>query len=128
VPPECIFKDSFYEADGYLKKEVFMDSAHKMSAIFQAEGMTQTSIRHLFNMLKAIEMRMKADKDLPLGLIRENFYKFVAHTEYQTKRAVIKEVFRDFIESHSDIAVKDKKEFRGFVEYLTSIVARMKQK
>lgn len=128
VPPECIFKDSFYEADGYLKKEIFMDAAEKMATIFQAESMTQTSIRHLFNMLKAIEMRMKTNRDLPLGFIRENFYKFVTHTEYQTKRAVIKDVFRDFVESHSDIAVKNKNEFRGFVQYLTAIVARMKQK
>ena len=128
LPPECIFKDSFYASDGYLKKEIFMGAAQKMSLEFQSEGMTQTSIRHLFNMIKAIEMRLKADKDLSLGFVRENFYKFVTHTEYQTNRGVLRPLFKEFIESHSDLAVKDKKEFKGFVEYLTSIVARMKQK
>lgn len=128
LPPECIFKDSFYASDGYLRKEIFMDAAEKMYLVFQSERITQTSIRHLFNMLKSVEMRLKADRDLPLGFVRENFFKFVTHTVYQTNRGILSPLFKEFIERHADLAVKEKKEFRGFVEYLTSIVARMKQK
>jgi CRISPR/Cas system CSM-associated protein Csm2 small subunit len=128
VPSDCIFKDSFYAQDGYLRREIFIEAAEKMADLLQSEGMTQTSIRHLFNMIKATEMRLKVDKNLPNGFIRENFLKFVTHTEYQFRRGVVRDLFKEFVESHKDLAVKDRKEFRGFVEYLTSIVARMKQK
>ncbi|RKX19780.1 MAG: hypothetical protein DRP26_02850 [Candidatus Zixiibacteriota bacterium] len=128
IPDSCVFKDGFYNEDGYIKREVFIESAEQMSDILQRKRMTQASIRHLFNMIKSIEMRLKADRDLPLGFIRENFYKFVTHTEYQVKRGIIPEVFREFVDSHKDIAVRSIDEFKGFVQYLTSIVARMKQK
>ena len=79
-------------------------------------------------MIKSIEMGLKADKRLPLGYVRENFLKFVTHTEYQIKRGVVPGIFGRFINAHREIAIKSKEEFMGFVQYLTSIVARMKQK
>ena len=128
LPAHCIFNDSFYAADGYLKREVNIEAAEAMSEILQRERMTQASIRNLFNVISSMKMKLKADRDLPPGFIRENFLKFVTQVEYQTKRGVIPETFRKFIEVHTDLAIKDKKEFLGFADFLTAIVARMKQK
>lgn len=128
VPAECIFGGGFYGNDGYLRKEIFMDAAEKMARILQSKRMTQASIRHLFNMVKAVEIRLKADRNLPMGFVRENFFKFVRQTDYQVGRGIIPGIFRELVDAHKDIVVKDKEEFKGFVEYLTSIVARMKQK
>ncbi|PKK82044.1 MAG: hypothetical protein CVT49_15780 [candidate division Zixibacteria bacterium HGW-Zixibacteria-1] len=128
LPSHCVFKDSFYEPDGYLKREVNIEAAEAMSEILQRERMTQASIRNLFNSVNSIKMKLKTDRDLPSGFIRENFLKFVTQVEYQSKRDVIPEIFRIFVEIHTDLVVKDKKEFLGFADYLTAIVARMKQK
>ena len=128
LPAECIFTDSFYESDGYIKGEVYTDAAEKMARLFQREYMTQTSLRHLFNAVNAIKMKLKSDRSTPQGYIRENFLKIIAHTEYQAKRGVVKEVFRKFMDTHKELAIKDRKEFLGFADYFMSIVARMKQK
>lgn len=130
LPAECVFKDSFYEPDGFLKRAIFIEAAEKMAQELQRQDppMTQTSLRQLFNMVKSIDMRLKADRKLPLGFIRESFFKFVVQTEYQTKRKVVCDLFRDFVIAHEDLATKDQKEFRGFAEYLTAILARMKMK
>jgi hypothetical protein len=134
IPYECLFKDSFYADDGYLKREVFLEASEKMARILQDPRMTQrvimtqTSIRRLFNSIKDAENRLKSDRSLSLGFVRENFAKFLRDTEYQVRRGIVPEVFGEFVNAHKEIGVKSKEEFRGFVEYLTSIVARMKQK
>lgn len=128
IPNDCMFQDSFYDEDGYLKRSVFLESAEKMSYILQKQRMTQASIRSLFGYINSIKTKLKADRNIPLGYIRENFLKFVTHTEYQVNRGVIPEVFKEFVDRHKDLAIKSKKEFLGFADYLTSIVARMKQK
>lgn len=130
LPAECVFKDSFYEPDGFLKRAIFIEAAEKMAQRLQAQNppMTQTAMRQLFNMVKSIDMGLKAKPELPIGFIRENFLKFVTQTEYQAKRGVVCELFREFVIAHEDIATKDQKEFRGFAEYMTAILARMKMK
>ena len=47
---------------------------------------------------------------------------------YNVKRQVLHPVFQEFAERHLDVSTKNKKEFLGFIEYLTSIVARLKSK
>lgn len=128
IPNICLFRDSFYDDDGYLKREIFLEAAEAMARLLQENSMTQTSLRHLFNEIGFIRSRIKSDRNLPLGFIRENLLKFVVHTEYQTRRNVTKECFKRFVDLHKDLAMKDKREFLGFAEYFTSIVARMKQK
>jgi len=128
IPESCIFKDGFYNDDGFLKREIFIESAEYMTKLLKKESMTQTKIRHLFNFLKAIDLRLKTRKNTPLGYVRENFYRFWRDTEYLVNRNVIPRTFLNFVKLHGEIAVKNIREFQGFVEYLTSIVARMRQK
>lgn len=127
IPDKCIFKDSFYSPDGYLKSEVNIEAAAEMARVLEQEDMTQTSIRALFNFVKSIEQRLKSQRELGQGFIRENFSKFVTQVEYQLKRGVIKQGFKSFVDAHLNLALKSEKEFEGFIAYLTAIVARMKQ-
>ena len=49
VPKECIFT-TFYTSSGYLRREIFIEAAEKMSRLLTNERMTQSSFRSLFNM------------------------------------------------------------------------------
>ena len=46
VPGECTFA-TFYGEDGYLKREVYLESAEKMTGILESAGMTMNQIRNL---------------------------------------------------------------------------------
>ncbi len=128
IPSECVL-NTFYKGD-YLRREIFLEQAQRLADIFGGDrkGMSQSSIRSLFGMLKAMEQRIRVEKNLPEDEMREVYYKFVRHCEYQRKRDIIPESFLNFAKVHLDTATKNNREFRGFVEYLTSIMARMKTK
>jgi len=128
LPDECIFTDSFYGEDGHLRREVLLESAEKAAAAFRSVRMTQTSLRNFFNALKSMQQRLKTDKSLGEGFLREQFLRFVSHTEYQAGRLEEIRLFRDFVTSHRELAIKSTKEFNGFLEYLTSIMCRIRPK
>jgi len=127
LPKECIFS-SFYDEGGHLRREIFIESAKGASEVFMQANISQTSIRNLFHLLKDMGNRLQADRNFDFGAAKETFYKFVRQVEYNVKRQVLHPVFQEFSERHLDVSTKNKKEFLGFIEYLTSIVARLKSK
>jgi len=132
LPVECVIKESFYKdkESKCLKEDIFLNAAKEASNTFAGgkKGMTQSSLRAMFNMLKALDNRIKVEKNFPVDKIREEYLKFHRWCIYQEKRDVIPSTFLDFAEEHLHVATRDKDEFHGFVEYLTSIMARMKTK
>lgn len=118
---------SFYE-NGFLRKEIFLDSAAEMARLFEENKMSQGSFRSLFNLLNFVDKKISADPKLPLPYVREQLYRFVTLCEYQHKRRVIQLEFLMFVKAHLSVAEKSKEEFHGFVEYLKSIMARMRAK
>jgi CRISPR/Cas system CSM-associated protein Csm2 small subunit len=128
VPKECIFT-TFYTSSGYLRREIFIEAAEKMSRLLTNERMTQSSFRSLFNMLKTVEQRIKKEREeIHDDEVRQTYYKFVEQCDYQVNRRIITHLFAKFARYHLDTVTKNKREFSGFVEYLTAIMARMKTK
>jgi hypothetical protein len=128
LPKELVF-DSFYGKDGYLRREIFLEGSQQAAELFEREGVSQGSIRSLFQMLKSVEQRIRTEKKLPQGEVDENFMKFIGHVEYQTKREVLKtKTFRDFVVGHQEVVLGNTKEYVGFVQYLTCIMQRIKTK
>jgi CRISPR/Cas system CSM-associated protein Csm2 small subunit len=132
LPKECVF-ESFYDDSNHLRREVFIESADKASKVFMNANISQTSLRNLFHLLKDMANRMQADKKLDFGVARETFYKFHRQVVYNANRKaekgyIIDPVFKEFVDNHTDVATRSKEEYFGFVEYLTSIVARLKTK
>ena len=127
LPDDCFF-ESFLNPSGLPKKEIYIDSAEKAAKVFEILKMSQGQIRQAFQMLKSMEMRIRAERDISEDVVNNCFYQFARQIEYQLKRGVIKEQFADFVRRHTDVATKSIPEFKGFVEYLTSIMARMKTK
>lgn len=128
---DCVF-DSFY-VEGYKRREIFIEAAEKMANIFSGESMTRTSIRRLFNMLKATDREISVNRNFPLAKAAERFYEFHRLVVYNnsrkgTKGKLIPDVFLQWVESHRDTVVGSTLEFTGFVEYLGSIIARLKDR
>ena len=125
-----IFADTFLNEKGFPKKDIYQEAAENAANAFQnaRPQMSQKSIRSIFQMLKTMELRMRTEKDIPEEEVFDVFYKMERQVSYQEKREVVPRIFLDFVEKHKDLATKNKKEFLGFVEYLTSIMARMKTK
>lgn len=132
LPPECIFRDTFYERKyDCLKKGVFIDAAETAAKVFGRE-MSQSSIRSAFQTLKVTAKRIKTEK-LDDCQVNNDFYKFVTYCEYQNRRkaagkAIVPDSFLKFVKEHTKVVESNKNEFLGFLEYLTSILARMKTK
>jgi translation initiation factor 2B subunit (eIF-2B alpha/beta/delta family) len=126
-PANCVFQ-SFYDDRGHLRREIFIEAARELSELFMKANISQTSIRNLFNLLKDMGNRLQADRNLDFGTAQETFYRFVRQVEYNVKRQVLNPIFQEFAERHLEIATKNRKEYLGFIEYLTSIVARLKSK
>jgi CRISPR/Cas system CSM-associated protein Csm2 small subunit len=132
LPKECIF-ETFYDSKTHLRREIFIESADKASEIFMNANISQTSLRNLFHLLKDMANRLQADKRLDFGVAVETFFKFHRQVVYNVNRKgdrgpLLHPVFKEFVESHTDVATKSREEYLGFVEYLTSIVARLKSK
>ena len=132
LPEECVFQ-TFYDSNKNLKRAVFIEAPEKAAQIFMNANISQTSIRNLFNLLKDIEKRIKADKKLDFGVAQEVFYRFHRQVVYNVGRKgdrgpLLHPIFKEFVDKHLDVATKSREEFLGFVEYLTGIVARLKTK
>lgn len=119
--------DTFYDGE-FLKKDVFLGKAEEAANFFRQRGVTQTSFRNIFYMLKDAQKRLKKGK-MEFGEAKVKFYEVVRLVDYQVNREVIKTgAFADLFKKHLELATKNEREFIGFVEYLTSILARLKQK
>jgi CRISPR/Cas system CSM-associated protein Csm2 small subunit len=127
LPRECIF-ETFYDGKNHLKREIFIESADKASGVFMSANISQTSLRNLFHLLKDMANRLQTDKKLDFGVAMETFFKFHRQVVYNVNRNLLHPVFKEFVESHTNVATKSREEYLGFVEYLTSIVARLKSK
>ena len=127
LPEDCVFK-TFYE-EGQLKRGIYLESAQKVADICGREGLTSSQLRQLFFMLKSAQQHLKAQPDIPFAQVRQALYEFARHVNYQVNRGVLKSpTFAALVQKHLDLAAKDAQEFTGFVEYITSIVAYLKQK
>jgi hypothetical protein len=80
-------------------------------------------------MLKSVEQRIKREKEeVHEDDVRQSYYKFIEQCDYKVNQRIISPVFAKFAKLHLDTVTKNKREFVGFVEYLTGILARMKTK
>lgn len=131
LPQECIFS-TFYDEKKYLRREIYIEGAEKAAEAFTKAGITTTSIRNLFYPLKEMANNLKTNKTLEFGFAKDAFFKVHRQIVYNINRKgdkgpVLHPVFKEFVDKHLEIVTNKKEEFLGFVEYLTSIVARLKQ-
>jgi len=132
LPSSCVF-DSFY-VNGFQRREIFVEAADIMADLLAHTNATRTSIRRLFNLLKATEQEITFSEEYPVQKAAERFYKFYRLVTYNNNRKIsgkeplLPDIFKLWVDKHLDVATKNCEEFLGFFEYLTSIMARLKEK
>lgn len=130
-----VIAGSFYDESGFLKREVFIETAEAIADRFKEAKLTQTSLRRLFGPLKAEQNRLRLNSPTSpqaFGPAREALYRLIPLVESYTKREIHRRtdfsVFLQFLREHCDLACKEAREFIGFVELFTSVIARLKPK
>ncbi len=123
--------NSYFDEKGHLKREIFIEDAKRLAEKFANDGLKHTALRHFFQKLRDIEFKLKRQKCF--DSIKDDIYGLVPLAYYQynrivNNRRVIPESFKNFIEENVNLAVKSEENFRGFVEYLKSILAYSKER
>lgn len=118
--PNDYLKDGYFDEYG-LRRWVFAEGARKVANQLTAANMKSTSLRRFYNRLKAIDEFFQRQKDF--GVVRPKLYAFQIMAEDAQAREVVPSEFVQFVRQNVVLAVKDEKQFKGFLEYLQSVVA-----
>ncbi len=128
IPAECVFQ-SYYGEDGTLRREIFIEAAERVARLFNSrEGNVRPFALRLFlNRVKAIERDLRAKK-CTMEQAREKLYIVRRDAAHQVGRRTMGQVFVEFLNKNLETALKDEREFRGFVEYFASVAAYCRQR
>ena len=121
--PEGYLAGGYFNREGYLKKEVLVDWPQALINVF-ARGrkpMTMTALRRFYNKLKALDHKLKYQKDI-IQLLSD-IYSFERDAVYAASREVVPGVFIGFMSKNVEQAALSPKYFNAFVEHYQSIVA-----
>lgn len=123
LPADAVFQ-SFYVSlsSDNLRPEIFLEKSREIAERLGRAKTSQKSIRTLLNLLKAAEWNIKTKPKDADDQARETFARFIMFTERQVKRGIVNRLFLDLVVGHRNY-VKNAREFKGFVEYLTAIYA-----
>jgi CRISPR/Cas system CSM-associated protein Csm2 small subunit len=110
---------NYYDKDGVLLKEVFIDIPECLANAFFKDGLSVKQLRSFHTVI--LQARNKSFLN---GIVsaRPILYKLEPEIECQLKRKVIPQSFADFIKHHLKLAVKDIESLEGFFQHLDSIV------
>jgi CspA family cold shock protein len=123
---------TFY-CQGALRREIYIESAKATATAFGSQQVTRTSIRRLFFMLKSATNQIQGDEEKDLPFVRQRLYEFHRLVVYNNKRLsgktpLLPTIVKEWVDAHLDLAESSVAEFVGFVEYLTSVVAYLRDK
>jgi CRISPR-associated protein Csm2 len=97
-----------------------------MVEIFARTSLSNTALRRFYNKLKGLDTKHKFNREYK-SLLPE-LYAFERDAAYAAARQVVPGVFIGFAVKNVDLATRDEKGFKGFVEHFQSIVAFAKGK
>ncbi|MCX7803681.1 MAG: type III-A CRISPR-associated protein Csm2 [Planctomycetota bacterium] len=128
IPAECVFQ-SYYGEGGTLRREIFIEAAERVARLFNSrEGNVRPFALRLFlNRVRAIDRDLRT-KACTMDQVRERMYAVRRDAAYQVGRRTLGPVFVEFLTRNLEPALKDEREFHGFVEYFTSVAAYCRQK
>lgn len=112
---------SYYDHEGHLLKEVYIDVPQKLANIFtkSKRSLTINQLRDIHR--KILKAKTKAILK-GIDSARSILYECQRDLEYQLKRDVIPESFAQFMKHHLALAEKDEKSLEGFFKHLDSVV------
>ncbi|MEW5920388.1 MAG: type III-A CRISPR-associated protein Csm2 [Bacillota bacterium] len=116
----------YYDSNGYLRREVIIEWPKAIVEVFARESFSSTALRRFYNKLKGLDTKHQFNRNFKLLL--PDLYAFERDAAYAAARLVVPGVFIGFAVKNVDLATRDEKGFKGFVEHFQSIVAFAKGK
>ncbi|MBT9173029.1 MAG: hypothetical protein DDT21_01419 [Syntrophomonadaceae bacterium] len=125
LPPNYL-KGSYYDENGYLRRETIIEWPKVIVDIFAQAFLSSTALRRFYNKLKGLDTKFQFNREFYRLL--PNLYAFERDAAYAAARQVVPGVFIGFVVKNVDLASNDEKGFKGFVDHFQSIVAFAKGK
>jgi CRISPR-associated protein Csm2 len=110
---------SYYNSEGNLLKEVFIEIPQSLANIFDKDGLGTKQLRDFHR--RILNARIKATLK-GISSAKPFLHKCLPDMEYQHKRGIIPESFIQFMKHHLKLAEKDEKALEGFYQHFDSIV------
>ncbi len=121
--PETLKIDHTFYKNGILRREVFVEIPEKISKLFSNGNMGMNKLRAFFCMLRNAYDALNLDKKLTFEGIKPRLWAIQRAVEDRTRRGVTPESFRQFVIHYLEIALQNKDELYGFVEFFRSVIA-----
>lgn len=117
LPKECLLK-SYYDREGNLLKEIFIGIPKTIAEAFSNGNLAN---KQLYDFKKRVLKARTIARLRGIEKARPILYKCIPEVEYQFKRKVVPQSFKDFIKHNIPIAIEDKKQLEGFYEFFENI-------
>lgn len=118
--PSGYLNGGYHDDDGYLRQEVIIEWPKAIVGVFR-DSLSSTALRRFYNKLKGLHTRHQFNPNFKQLL--PDLYAFERDAAYAAARQVVPGVFIGFAVKNVDLAIRDEKGFKGFVEHFQSIVA-----
>ena len=125
LPPGYL-NGGYHDSSGHLRREVIIEWPKAIVDVFARESLSSTALRRFYNKLKGLDIKHQFNPNFKLLL--PDLYAFERDAAYAAARLVVPGVFIGFAVKNIDLATRDEKGFKGFVEHFQSIVAFAKGK
>ncbi|OQX79253.1 MAG: type III-A CRISPR-associated protein Csm2 [Candidatus Omnitrophica bacterium 4484_70.1] len=115
----ALFIDEYFDAEGRLKKEIFIDIPEKIAHLLSQDGLKINQLREFYQIIsKAYRegIRKGLKEVLPI------LWKCKPQLEYQRKRDIVPQSFVDFMNHHLNLAQKDIKHLEAFFQHFDAVV------
>lgn len=121
LPPELVF-DSFYDEKGHLKPALFYEAPEKLATLLKQAKLTTNALRQLYQGFRSFAAPLR-DGRLDFDAAKERFGSFyVERVVYQTKRGVLPQLAKSFIDRHRELALSNQNEMLGLFRYLNNLL------
>ncbi len=122
VLPHEYLSGGYFNADGYLKKELLVDHAREIARLIGegSDGVKSSQLRKFFGHVRAADMRM--NYDAPFEAIQSSILELSAFVAEAKSKSKVPEIFKHFIDMNLKNS-RDAKSFRqGFVKHFQAVV------
>jgi CRISPR type III-A-associated protein Csm2 len=121
-------KGGYFDENNKPRRELYIDWAKYIAEEFYRQGVTRASLRRFYAQVKGIEPSLKKENDFKNN--KHRLYPLFPLANYAVNREEnhLPVIFKDFFEKNLELALKDNRHFKAFVDHLQSIVAYFRGK
>lgn len=120
--PDYSAMTQYYDANGNLKKEVFVDWPRQVA---KSVEVSRTNMRRAYDFVAAMRFRIQMGED-PVHVIQPGMGKLSRFVQYQSGRDKTWEGAKNFFQAHINAVGNDTRMFEGFYQLFQSVMAYLR--